>query len=246
MIKQLFAIVAFIFLIAGNTFALDDETKNKINSVLSEKIPELKVEELKDTPIAGISEINSGSEVYYITNDAKYIFFGELIDLNQDKKNWDITEQARKKNRIKLLDNTNQNGMIIFKPEEVKASVTIFTDIDCGYCRKMHKEIQAINDLGIEVRYLLFPRTGPNTSSFDKAISVWCAKDRNNALTQAKLGEDVEQKSCEHEIKSHFDLGVKIGIRGTPTLIFEDGTMMPSYLPPERLANIAMEHRNKN
>jgi thiol:disulfide interchange protein DsbC len=129
--------------------------------------------------------------------------------------------------------------MIVFKPKDgkVKHTVTVFTDVDCGYCRQFHREIDKVTALGIEVHYLFFPRTGPNTESWEKAERVWCAPDRNAALTKAKLGGDLPKPTCGNTpVEDHWSLGRKIGVRGTPSMFSESGELIGGYLPPATLA----------
>jgi thiol:disulfide interchange protein DsbC len=126
--------------------------------------------------------------------------------------------------------------MIIFKPEESKYKVTIFTDIDCGYCRKLHSEIEQYMAEGITVQYLFYPRAGKGSESYTKAISVWCADDRKEALTAAKKGGSPETKSCDNPIDEHMQLGVDFKVRGTPMIVSEDGKVFPGYVPAKKLA----------
>jgi thiol:disulfide interchange protein DsbC len=131
--------------------------------------------------------------------------------------------------------------MIIFKPAngKVKHTITVFTDVDCGYCRQFHREIDKVTALGIEVHYLSFPRTGPNTESWTKAEHVWCSSDRNAALTRAKAGGDAPGESCANApIESHYSLGQRIGVRGTPAIFSESGELIGGYLPPATLAKV--------
>ena len=131
--------------------------------------------------------------------------------------------------------------MIVFKPAsgEVKHTITIFTDVDCGYCRQFHREIDKVTALGIEVHYLFYPRTGPNTESWTKADQVWCAADHNSALTRAKLGGEIPKSAaCATPVESHFELGQRIGVRGTPAIFNEAGDLIGGYLPPATLAKV--------
>lgn len=125
--------------------------------------------------------------------------------------------------------------MIIFPAKNAKHTITIFTDIDCGYCRKLHSEVSRYTDAGITVRYLFFPRSGPNTESYFKAVSVWCADDRNQALTDAKLNNKVINKTCENPIDKHMQLAQAFGVNGTPAIIADDGTMVPGFVPAKEL-----------
>ena len=125
--------------------------------------------------------------------------------------------------------------MIVFAPEETKYTVTVFTDVDCLYCAKLHREMAALNDYGIKVRYLAFPRAGIHSETYNKMVSVWCADDTQKAMTQAKLNRRVEPKQCKNPVKDHYNMGQLVGVNGTPTMIFDNGELYPGYIPPETL-----------
>ena len=124
---------------------------------------------------------------------------------------------------------------IEFLPEKMDHHITVFTDIDCGYCRKLHAEMKEYNELGIGISYMFFPRAGLKSESYDKAVNVWCAADQRNAMTMAKAGEAVDAKVCDNPITAHYNAGMAVGVTGTPALVLEDGTLMPGYLPPAQL-----------
>jgi thiol:disulfide interchange protein DsbC len=126
--------------------------------------------------------------------------------------------------------------MIIFSPDKTKHTITVFTDIDCPYCQKLHAEIEDYNKAGIEVRYLMFPRAGVDSPSYKKAISVWCANDSNKALTDAKQGKKVEAKTCENPIQSQMTVAQMVGVTGTPAIVLEDGEMLPGYRPVKEMS----------
>ena len=128
--------------------------------------------------------------------------------------------------------------MIVFAPKVVKHTVTVFTDIDCPYCRRLHKEVPAMNELGIKVRYLAFPRAGVHSPSFKEAVSVWCAKNPAQALTDAKAGKKVPEVTCDNPVLQHMALGEQVGVTGTPAMVLEDGRMLPGYIPATRLAQL--------
>jgi thiol:disulfide interchange protein DsbC len=119
---------------------------------------------------------------------------------------------------------------------EMRAIINVFTDIDCGYCRQMHRDVAHLNALGIEVRYLGYPRAGIGSSSFDKLVTAWCADDQQDAMTRLKAGEHVEPRTCPNPVAEHYALGDRVGVTGTPSIILMDGRMIPGYLPPEDLA----------
>ncbi len=193
--------------------------------------------EISNSPVPGIYEVAVGSDVAYITSDGRYLLQGDLYDLSTNEN---VTETRRERGRVSALAGVDMADMIIFspEPEDVKYTVTIFTDIDCGYCRQFHSEIAKVNELGIEVRYLFYPRTGPDTDSWFKADKVWCsgADARNSALTLAKLGGPIPDESCDNSlVNEHYELGQLVGVRGTPTVFSASGARLGGYLPPDEL-----------
>lgn len=224
----------------SNAIALNQEQSEKIITKLESIIPDLKVDAISPSPIAGIYQVRSKTEIFFVTEQGDYLFYGSLLDLNKDKSIWDITEMQRRKVRLKLLAAVDPTSMIIFSPKTEKiGTVTVFTDIDCGYCQKLHGEIEALTEAGVEIRYLAFPRSGVGTESFDKSVSVWCADDPKDMITLAKKGQAIPEKSCENNpVAQQFTLGKDLGVRGTPTLVFDDGRLLSSYVPAVQLIKL--------
>lgn len=225
---------ALAFLVAGTALA-DNKVIEEALKALS---PNLKPESIEKSPVPGLYEVTVGPRIYYISEDGKYLIQGSLVDL---KAREDVTEKKQGAARIAALNKVGTSKMVVFKPKLTKYVVYIFTDIDCGYCRKLHSEIDSYLKNGIEIRYLFFPRAGENTESFFKAVSVWCAKDRNAALTKAKKGEGLEKKQCDNPVKAHMDLGAAMGANGTPMIVTEKGTVIPGYVPADQLYKMLEE-----
>jgi thiol:disulfide interchange protein DsbC len=203
-------------------------------------IPGARPEELRASAVPGVWELTRGADVVYVTADGKYAFTGDLVEL---ATNNNLTEQHRRELRLKAMGNFPESEMLIFGPKDPKYTVTVFTDVDCPYCRKLHSQIAAYNRLGIRVRYLLYPRTGPNTESWTKAEQVWCSSDRNDALTRAKLGEPLKTKPCANNpVARSYALGQELALEGTPAIIMPSGELLPGYVPPDVLA----AHLNDN
>jgi thiol:disulfide interchange protein DsbC len=205
-------------------------------AALAAKIPGgAKAEELHASPIAGIYELARGTEIAYVSEDGKYAIAGDLYELGTDKN---LTENTRRAERSKLLASVPESQMVVFSPKDPKYTISVFTDVDCTYCRKLHSQIAEYNRLGIKVRYLFFPRSGPNTESWARAEAVWCASNRGEALTRAKQGEEIiKPKSCSSTpVAREYQLGEDVGVRGTPAIVLENGEMLPGYLPPAQLA----------
>lgn len=207
----------------------------ELNKALQALIPDEKPDSVNPSPIPGLYEVVYGAQIYYLTEDGRYMLQGDMLDL-QARAN--LTEAKRAAGRMQALNALGEDGMIVFVPKQVKHTITVFTDIDCSYCRKMHKEIAELNDLGIKVRYVAFPRAGIGSPSYDKAVSVWCAKDRQAAITRAKAEQPVEQKTCDNPVTKQFEAARKIGVSGTPSLVLEDGTLVPGYVPAQRLREL--------
>ena len=205
---------------------------------------------VNDTPLTGIKEViiknNHSQEIIYVSNNGEFMFDGNLMNMKQRSN---LTEQTHNSLRTELLNSFKANHKTIdFLPEEMTDHITVFTDIDCGYCRKLHEEIDAYNALGIGVSYLFFPRNGLNTTAHQKAINVWCADDQQQALTLAKGGQELPPLQCDNPIESQFNLGIGAGVHkvGTPAVVFADGTLMPGYLPAAQMKQRIAQHQTKN
>lgn len=201
---------------------------------LEEHIPGLSVDALEESAIPGLYEFVIGSRVFYLSADGRYLIQGELVDLDAGRN---LTEMRRARLRATMLEGVPEADMVIFEPDaESRYTITVFTDIDCGYCRKLHAEIEALQGSGVRVRYLLYPRSGLDTESAKKAEAVWCSEDRNDALTRAKAGRRVAAKPCgETPVGSNLELARRIGVTGTPAIFTGNGDMIRGYLPHGRL-----------
>jgi thiol:disulfide interchange protein DsbC len=205
---------------------------------LATKLSGIEAKDITEAPVPGLYQVAVGANVAYVTKDGRYIIRGDIYDAETSAN---VSEETRAKARVSMLDSVDPASMIVYKPAngEVKHKITIFTDIDCGYCRQFHREIDKVTAMGIEVHYLFFPRTGPNTESWTKADQVWCAQNHNAALTRAKLGGEVpDAAACKTPVESHYSLGQRIGVRGTPAIFSEAGELIGGYLPPAQLAKV--------
>ncbi len=203
---------------------------------IARKIPGTRTEDLRASPIPGVFELTRGADIAYVSSDGNYAIAGDLYDIGS---NVNLTEAKRRSARLKLVSVVPESQMLVFSPANPKYTVTVFTDIDCAYCRKLHSQIAEYNKLGIRVRYLFYPRSGPGTESWAKAEQVWCSKDRNDTFTRLKRGETVAgTKQCKGSpVERDYDLGRKLAIGGTPALLLEDGELLSGYLPPAMLAS---------
>lgn len=185
------------------------------------------------SPIPGLYQVMMPPRFFYASLDGRYIVDGDLIDMST-KQN--ISQGHRNKSVTAAIDAMGEDSMIVFGNDSLKHTVTVFTDIDCTYCRKLHNEIAMYNKLGIRIRYLAYPRAGIGSGSFNKAEAVWCSKDKRDAMTKAKNGSDLKADKCQNPVAQHFALGNMIGVRGTPALVLDDGTLVPGYIPAARLS----------
>lgn len=198
--------------------------------------PTANISSVSKSAISGVSEVvldsAGGSELYYITDDGKFLINGSIIE-TVSRKN--VTEEKKTTIRKDIVSQFGEDQRIDFFPENMKHHVTVYTDIDCGYCRKLHSEMQQFNDLGIGISYLLYPRSGIDSPSYDKAVTAWCAVDRNKALTQSQNGILLEPKQCDNPVKEHYASGLKAGVRGTPNIVTDSGVLWATYMSPEAL-----------
>lgn len=233
LIRPLVAAVAL--LIAANSLAVETDPKlEAVRAKVTEMFAFIEPQDIGPSPIDGWYTVHRGSIVAYISEDGNYLLQGDLIDLETEVN---LSEKARSDSRRELLSTVDNNDAILFSPSEVKHTVTVFTDVDCTYCRKLHSQIDDYMSLGIEVRYLLYPRNGPASRAWTTSEEVMCASDRGSALTAAKLDREFETTNCKsNALTQHYSLGRDIGLSGTPAIILEDGTLIGGYLSPEALA----------
>jgi thiol:disulfide interchange protein DsbC len=198
--------------------------------------PRVSIDKVRAAPIAGFREAIVQGQVVYVSDDGRYLFLpgpqGALYDVAAKK---DLSEQALASVRKDLLKTIPVSERIVFSPPNPKYTVSIFTDVECGYCRKFHSEIAEYNKQGIEVQYIAFPRMGLGSEDHKKMISVWCAPDRKKALTDAKNDHAIPARDCKNTVSMQYDVGQRAGLTGTPMIIAEDGTTVGGYLPPQQL-----------
>ncbi len=226
--------LAIFCLCAGAVCAADDASLETARASIAENFPEIEPEHIKVSPIDGWYMVQKGSIVAYVSADGRYLLQGDLIDLDT---NVNLSEQSRTTARRELMSSVSDDQFIAFTPSDVKFTVTVFTDVDCTYCRKLHSQIDDYLAQGIEVRYLLYPRNGPASRSWSTSEDVWCARDRHQALTNAKLDRGIDTQKCDASaVTEHYALGQDVGLRGTPAIVFADGTLVSGYLPPATLS----------
>ena len=187
---------------------------------------------LKDAPVDGLLEAVTSHGILYVSKDGTKLMQGTIYDLQDGMNN--LTEAAMAKPRLEKLK-PFEDQMLVYKAKNEKHVVTVFTDITCGYCRKLHHQMKEYNERGITIRYMAYPRAGVPSKVADEMESIWCSKDPKKAMDDAKTGKDVPLATCDADVNAQYQLGVSFGISGTPSLILEDGTMLPGYMPPAQL-----------
>ena len=225
-------LILALAVLAGPVLAGEAEDIANIKQRLHQLVPG-EPSSIRPAAIPGFYEVMYGTELLYLSADARFGIQGELVDLETGVN---LAETSRANVRKELIEAVGESQMLIYSPSNPRHTLTVFTDIDCGYCRKMHAEMGKLHDHGIEIRYLMFPRSGVDTLSYDKAVDVWCAEDPLTSLTKAKAGEEVLSADCEHPVESQYQLGQKVGVTGTPAIVTKDGLMIRGYRPPEELA----------
>lgn len=235
-------VLASSVLIALPVFADEADDIAAVTAKLATLMPQAKPDSVSSSVLPGMFEAIYGPQIIYVSKDGRYMFEGDLYDLQQRVN---LTESKREVGRAKVIDAIDPKTMIVFAPDKPKYTITAFTDIDCGYCRKLHSQIAEYNKLGIAVRYMAFPRSGIDTPSYEKAVSVWCSDDRKKALTLAKSGQTPEKKQCDNPVKKHMAAAKEVGVSGTPTLVLDSGRVIPGYVEPARLLQILDQAASK-
>ncbi len=234
--KRMLVVMALLSSFSISALADDSAVRETLSRIIPGQAPDL----IEETPYKGLYEVVYGSDIFYLSENGRYLFQGDMVDLTTQNN---LTEARRTKGRLKLMDTVALDTRISFKPQGGAPVhvVDVFTDVDCFYCQKLHNEMADYLNEGIEIRYLAFPRAGVGSHSYEKIVSVWCAKDQKAVMTLAKNKQQPEKRECDNPVKEHMELGRQIGVSGTPALVFSDGTLMPGYLPASQLRKILDE-----
>lgn len=203
----------------------------------------MQVQSISESPLEGLYQVQMDSgRIIYASADGQYLVQGALFDVTGGKLS-NLTAAAESKAIGEALSQIPRDELVIFAPEEPRTHVTIFTDVDCGYCRLLHSEVDELNALGIEVRYAAFPRSGPTGESAQTMQSIWCAKDQQEAMTEAKLGNSIARATCPNPVAKQYELGMQMGVQGTPAIFLANGTLVPGYKPAKVLAEEALANQ---
>jgi thiol:disulfide interchange protein DsbC len=212
----------------------EDPELEKVRKTVTTNLPGVTKEMITPSTAPGLYQVQKGSVFGYVTRDGRYLIQGDMVDLVTGEE---VTEKQRENARLAVLKQFGPDRVIEFAAKDTKHWVTVFTDIDCGYCRKLHSEMPEYNAAGIGIRYLFYPRSGPNTPSFQQAQAVWCSADRKEALTQAKRGVNINTPTtCSNPVQQHYEAGEALGINATPMLVLPDGEIVRGYVRAPALA----------
>ena len=215
------------------------ESNNLLSNLLAAR-PDLEYTIVGASAVPGIYEVQvKNGPLLFVHESGEYLFQGDLLQVTANEI-ISTLELRQKEQRRKLFAERSTEDMIVFKPEtESKAIMNVFTDVDCGYCRKFHREVPQLNAMGIEVRYLAYPRAGIPSGSYNKIAKAWCADDKQDTLTKVKNGQSVNVEVCDNNpVADHYSFGNSIGVTGTPAIVLMDGTLIPGYQPAENYAKL--------
>jgi thiol:disulfide interchange protein DsbC len=188
---------------------------------------------ITESPMQGVYQVDLGNRIVFVSKVGEHLLLGDVFDTTRRVS---LSEEMKQVKALAIIENIQESEMIVFEPEVTKRTITVYTDVDCAYCRKLHKEVPTLVENGVKVRYLWFPRSGINTPSYDKAVSVWCSEDQLTAMNEAKLNNNIVDARCDpNPVASQYATGQRIGVRGTPTIVLDDGTIIGGYLPAKKL-----------
>ncbi len=229
--------------VAGSVSVVAQEASEALRAKLVQSLEvasnnQLQIVNIKPTVLANIFEVelNTG-ELLYTDISGDYLFAGDMYQTTQQGL-MNLSASTRQARNLEKIAAVPEAEMIVFSPEEVRATISVFTDVDCTYCRALHRDLETLMERGLEIRYLAYPRGGEQAASIGKMRSVWCSDDRHKSLTQAKNGQNLPARECESPILEHYALGNELGITGTPAIVFPDGRLVPGYLDADTLASM--------
>ena len=236
-------VVVALALGLASTVGVAADPDQAIRNTLKAIDPELPIEAIAESPMNGLYQVQlQGGRQLYASEDGQFLLQGYLFQV-KDGKPVNLTEAAETQGVAKLMAAIPVSEMVVFAPKQPKTHITVFTDTDCGYCQKLHSEVPELNRLGIEVRYLAFPRQGLGSEAAKELSNVWCAKDQQDAMNRAKSRQGVADAQCDSPVAKQFALGQMIGVSGTPAIVLANGKIIPGYQPAPQLAKIALESK---
>jgi thiol:disulfide interchange protein DsbC len=227
--KNILLLITIMLLVSC---AKKDEVNVDIRKTVSNAYPDVAIDEIKKID-DNFHEIIINKQIYYATNDGKYLIVGNVINLNTKES---ITENTKMNQRLSIIDSIDMKNFMIFKPKKTDHILTIFTDTSCPYCQKLHNEIPDLLENNIEIRYVLFSRNGNDVDAYQQLVSAWCSADKVDALEDLFAGDILDDISnCENPIARNFDYAGSLSVEGTPTIFLEDGRIIPGYQSYENI-----------
>lgn len=237
-VTRIFAAVA---LGLASSISLAADPDQAIRKNLQSIQPDLPIEAIAESPMPGLYQVQlKGGRQLYASADGQFVMQGYLYQF-KDGQAINLTEQEESRAVAKEINGIPAKEMVVFAPKEAKTHITVFTDTDCGYCQKLHSEVPELNRLGVEVRYVAFPRQGLASAAYKELVSVWCAKDQQDAMNRAKTRQSVAEAQCDNPVAKQYELGQMIGVSGTPAIVLANGKLIPGYQPAPQLAKLALE-----
>ncbi|MCG5515802.1 MULTISPECIES: DsbC family protein [unclassified Ectothiorhodospira] len=214
----------------------DADVPRELRERIETLAPNAQVSNVSETPIENLYEVRFGAQIFYMSGDGRYVLEGEMVELDTRQN---LTASARSQGRQEILKDLSEDSMVVFPAEgEARHAITVFTDVDCPYCRRLHDEVADLNEQGVTVRYLMFPRAGEGSETYEKMVSIWCADDRAQAMDQAKSGDSINRDACETPVREHLRAGQMMGVNGTPAIVLESGDMIPGYRPAGEIVQL--------
>lgn len=223
----------FLLLFIGGFagLALADDNAEIIRKSMERSQLGAKIEFIEPSKMPGLYTVGlEGGRVLYASADGGFFLHGRLYQAT-DGGTINLTDQQEREGIARSIAGLNESDMIVFPADDEKAVVTVFTDTTCPFCHKLHEEMEDLNEAGITVRYLAYPRQGLKSDAFDTMVAVWCSKDRRKEFSRAMDDNRIKAPACDNPVKQQYLLGQQIGLQGTPTLIFEDGSVVSGYQP---------------
>lgn len=231
MMKKPLAFTLFLAVLLAAGIAYADDVTSRLAKQFG-----VGPQDVTPAPVPGLYRLVLGPQVGYVTADGRYLLRGDIVDV---KDGSDLTAADRAAARLAYIKTIGTQNLIVFAPPHPRHTLTVLTDIDCGYCRQLAQDMPQLNALGIAVQYLPFPRAGIDSSSWDKAVSVWCAQDRQTAYQEAMRGAPVKPLKCdETAVVQGYEFARKLGVEGTPVIITETGQLVGGYLPAPQMAEL--------
>jgi len=236
LISMFAAVTIFIGVAHAQSQSEEDMVRQNLGKILPDKMG---IESVTQTAMEGVYEIQAGAQTMYVYSVGDFVMVGEVYDTGKQVSWSQLRKDEEREVALKELDALSEDTMIIMGDPEGERYITVFTDTDCGWCQKFHKDIPELAKGGLKVRYMMWPRAGLKSESYREAVSVWCADDQGAAMTMAKNRQQVETKDCDNPVEDQYRLGFRLGVQGTPFVMMDNGKVMGGYVPPQELLSEA-------